>query len=306
MPSKNINSIVYTESFISKWKSVLQKLFNYDKYMDFMIVPSITQRKHLSYLPLLNYTDMLSADVNELLELGKDNNYQIRYLDFDYIDFKNGDSTTMRLDICSKSSKDIWEKDIKSRCRNKIRNSIKKNNFTIKYGNDDKIIIDFYFIFLRTMHRLGTPAFSIKLLYLLREYFNNDILFFVVYKDDKPIASMCTIFDMDIVWYPWGGTDPSYSKDLVGYFIYWKAIEHITDNYNKKIFDFSRSKYNGNTYSFKSQFGALPVKINIIRNNTEDEDIHAKYSLVSSVWKKLPNRIADYIGPKIYKYILDA
>ena len=82
-----------------------------------------------------------------------------------------------------------------------------------------------------------------------------------------------------------------------------KVIAYITDNYNKKIFDFGRSNYGGTTYKFKSQFGAVPIKIDIIKNKYEN--IYTKYSYATNIWKKLPKKVVDYIGPILCKYLVD-
>jgi len=75
------------------------------------------------------------------------------------------------------------------------------------------------------------------------------------------------------------------------------------NNTNKKIFDFGRSPYSKGTYNYKAQFGAKPVKIDIV--TSQKSDIYLKYSLASNIWKKLPRKVVDYLGPKLCKYLVD-
>lgn len=293
----------FSNKFVSKFKKVLVRLYDYEEYMDFLIVPSFFAKKTLSYLPLLNYTDRTNKNIEDLLELTKENNFQIRILNFDYRDFKENDTVTMRLNIENKTTDEVFM-SIKSRCRNKIRNSIRKNNFTFKYGNSDLFINDFYTIFSNTMYKHGTPVFDKRLFYYLRDEFKENNIYYIAYDEyDKPIASMCMIFDEEIVWYPWGGVDGNFSKKLAGYFIYWKTLEEVVKKGDFKIFDFGRSSFGGATYRFKSQFGAEPIKIDII--SSQKEDVYSKYSLASSIWKKLPKNIVGFLGPKICKYLED-
>ena len=291
---------VFTKKFVNKFKKILIKLYGYEEYMDFLIVPSIMGKKTIHYLPLLNYTDRINID--DLLELAKNTHYQIRILNFKYEAFKENDPVVMRINIENKTTEEVFE-NVKSRCRNKIRNSIKRNNFILKKGNDDKFIDDFYYIFSKSMLKHGTPVFDKKLFILLRDEFKENNYYYIVYNNNKPIAAMCMLFDKDIVWYPWGGIDDDYSKDLVGYFIYWKVIEDIVNMDKYKIIDLGRSGYKMGTYYFKSQFGAYPVKIDILKDKVED--IYSKYDLAVKVWQKLPLNIANFIGPRLCKYLED-
>ncbi len=135
--------MIYTHSkeFINKWKNVLKELYNYEKYMDFVVVPSIFGKKTLTYLPLLNYSDRLSDNIDDLLELAKDNNYQIRTLNPNYKDFKENDTVTMRLNLNADIDM-IFNNSIKSKCRNQIRKA-QKSDISIKIGNEINLINDF-------------------------------------------------------------------------------------------------------------------------------------------------------------------
>ena len=301
---KNVNnSFVLTVPFVRKFKDALVRHYEYAQYMDFLIVPSLSGEKTLAYLPLLNYTDRMDDDVYDLLELAKDNAFQIRVLNFKYKDFKQNDTVTMRLNIDAKSSERVFAEDVKSRCRNKVRNAAKKYDYKLTYGHEAKDIEAFYQIFSETMYKHGTPVLGKELFYLLAEEFADEIIFFNLYENTQVVASMCIILDEKIAWYPWGGVKNSHAKRLAGYKIYWDVLEYICNNTDKKVFDFGRSSYGGSTYSFKSQFGALPVKIDIL--TSQQNDIYSKYSFASKVWKKLPKRVVDFIGPKLCKYLVD-
>lgn len=301
--ANNMKNYVFSHDFVVKFVNVLSQSFGYKKYMDFLIVKDVLGKKTLSYLPILNYTDRDSKNTTDLLELSKDNNYNIKALNFSYKEFIKNDTVTLRLDIEGKNSQELLRTCVKSRCRNKIRNSIKKYNYTFRYGNTAQYINDFYTIFSDTMYKHGTPALGKEFFIYLSEEFAENILFFNVYDKQKVVASMCIMIDGKLTWYPWGGVASEYNRDLAGYFIYWHTLEYICDNTDVKIFDFGRSSYGGGTYNFKSQFGAYPVKIDTI--SSRNEDIYAKYSLASKIWKKLPRSMVDFIGPKLCKYLVD-
>ena len=299
---KNANNIVFKTEFILKFKKVLKKLYSYDNYMDFLIVPSIFGSKTLCYLPFINYTDRYSDGIEDLVELAKETKYQIRALNFDYNDFKKQDTVTMRIDIQNKNSDEVFMESVKKKCRTKIRKSM-KSGFTFDYGNNKKHIDDFYKIFSSTMYMHGTPVMGKSFFTALSDEFINDVVFYNAYYDEEVISSYCVLFDNEIAWAGWGGVDSRYRNKLAGYYTQWQCIKNICDEKNVKIFDFGRSPYDGGTYGYKSQFGAIPVKIDII--TSEQNDIYSKYSLASNIWKKLPKSIVDFVGPKLCKYLVD-
>ena len=286
---------VFSKNFVEKFKQVLIKMYGYEEYMEFLVLPF----KKLSYLPLLNYTDRINVD--DLLELSKENYYQIRVLNFKYNEFKENDPVVMRINIENKTMDELY-KNLKSKRRNLVNKSL-KNNFRIEKGNSDEFIERFYKVFSNTMYKHGTPVFDKKLFVYLRDEFQENNIYYIVYDGYKVIGAMCMLFDKEIAWYPWGGVESEYNKKLAGYFIYWKVLEDVVNQNRYKIFDFGRSGYKSGTYHFKSQFGAYPVKIDILKN--KEVNIYSKYSLATTIWKKLPKSLVDFVGPKLCKYLED-
>ncbi len=296
------NNFLFSKEFVSKFKNVLKELYDYEEYMDFLIVPTVMGKKTLSYIPLISYSDRDIKNIEDLKELAKESEYQIRVLDFDYSDFKDGDPVTMRMCFGDCSSDEILA-NMKSKYRKIIKNSIRKNNFTFKFGNENKLIEDFYKIFTNVMYKHGTPPLDKKLFYILRDIYKDDVVYYNVYDSDKIIGGYCVLMDSEISYGSWGGLDDSYRDRLVGHFAYWNIIKDVCDNRNKKVFDFGRSPYGSGGYIFKHRFGASPTKVEILTSNKSD--IYSKYSLASSIWKKLPKNIVDYLGPKLCKYLVD-
>ena len=108
--------VVHSSSFVQKWRLILVELYGYESYMEYLIVPSIIGKKNLSYLPLLSYTDKEVSDIDNLVELGKESDYLIRAINETYIDFKDGDTVTMRLDLSSGSYDFIYKNHIPYIC----------------------------------------------------------------------------------------------------------------------------------------------------------------------------------------------
>ncbi len=300
--ANNIENFVFTKEFISRFRNVLIKMYSYESYMDFLIVPSIVGTKTLSYIPLIGYSDRDSKNIEDLLELSSENSFQIKVLDFDYMDFKENDTVTMRINIENKTCEELLM-DIKAKYRKVIRNSVRKNNFIFKYGNSKKMVDDFYGIFTDIMYKHGTPVLGRKFFDFLVEEFKDSVVFYNVYDDDNIVAAYCVLIDENISYGSWGGIDDKYRDKLAGHFAYWNILKDTCKNRGVKIFDFGRSPYGSGGYIFKHRFGAKPVKIDII--TSQKSDIYSKYSLASSIWKKLPKSLVDTLGPKLCKYLVD-
>jgi len=293
-----MRSAVLSKNFMYSWKQLLKDLYSYEEYMDFLVVPTVLNSKILLYAPLLNYTDRLSSELSDLKELAKDNDFQIRAINPLFQNFKEDDTVTMRLDL-SENYETIFIKSLHSKCRNQVRKA-QKSSITFSIDNNDEHVEEFYELFKTTMKRYGTPVFSKKLFYLLVTYFN--VLFVIARMDGKAVSALTLVYDDDIAWVPWAASNDKYRKYCPNHLIYSEAIKRAVKD-NKAIFDFGRSSYGGNTYRFKAQWGAKPVKIDIV--TSKNDNVYKKYEFASKVWKHLPNVITDFIGPKLCKYLSD-
>jgi len=267
---------------------MLFKLYGYEFEDNFAIVRDVFGKKNYVYLPLLSYTDLTKPKFPEF------KHYQVRVLNFDYKDFKLNDTVTMRLELRG----DLFYDKFTSKCRNQIRKADKEDVGVVigKY----ELLDEFYECFRDTMNRYGTPVFDKLLFELILNHFDADIL--LARFDNKTIAGLILVHDSKISFVPWAGSYKKYQKLCPNHAIYNKAI-NLSQEKQKIIFDFGRSPYLGATYSFKKQWGAKPVKVDIISD--KDEDIYQKYSLLSKVYQKLPNSLTNYIGPKLCKYLPD-
>jgi len=289
-----------SKDFCERWKYLLRELYGYKFEGELASVKSILRIKTLSYLPLTNYTDLTTVQAKELMSnIGSGRNYQIRILNSSYKDFRYLDTVTMRLSLNNKHIDNIWKDVLDQKCRNKIRQA-EKNSLVIQRGCSEKLIDDFYTLYINTMHYHGTPALKREFFYLLGNLF--DARFYVVYKNSRAISAIVLINDNDLAIIGWGASDRDYLGFRPNNYVYWESIKDSVEA-DKKIFDFGRSGFKANTYSFKRHFGAVPVKIDILKRNPEN--IYKKYQTASIIWKKLPRKVSYYMGPRLCKYLID-
>ncbi len=299
-----MNQIPFSKDFVEKFKAVIREYLYYDKYGEFYIVPSILQfTSVVSYIPVLSYSEIKYEQKDKFIKDAKDFDYLIKVLNPQYSQFKKNDTVTLRLDISSNNYEEILEHKITSRCRNKIKKAYKEE-FEIKKGNRYELLIDFYSLYSRTMYEHGSPAHSIELFRYLHKHMKKNVEFLIYYKSGKPIYAICVLYDNDIAWYGWGGRDKKYSSVGAGYVVFSEAIKEASQMRKKTIFDFGRSAYESGGYDFKVQFGASPVKIDILSKEKKG-NIYSKYKLASTIWKLIPYPIANKLGAFLIRYLPD-
>ena len=293
-----MKNLLHTEKFIDEWKELLNDLYSYKIDGIFIVVRNLFYQKNYVYLPLLTYTDKTHEDIENIPIKSMKYSYQIRALDFNDRKFLESDMVTMRLDLFEKDYSEIYKESFKVKCRNQIQKSL-KSDLSIKLGSTN-LLNDFYNLFCETMHRYGTPVFNKRLFHLILERFHSGII--IIFKDEIPIAGGIYIIDSKLMIVPWAASNKSFSKFCPNHLMYSNLIKLAIEN-SCQVFDFGRSQFNANTYKFKSQWGALPFKINTLRE--KERNIYNKYSLLSKVWRNLPRKFVNFIGPLICKYVPD-
>ncbi len=295
-----MKEICYSKELIGLWKKALIDTYGFEEYMDFIVQPTFTS-KYLSYLPLLNYTDRSSNDIGDLLELAKENHYQIRTLNFEYNDFKKHDTVTLRLNIEDHDIKSI-QKGYKKLARRHVNKEIKVGRYHLK--REKKYLDIFYDILKDIYKRHGTPILP-KLFFenLLKQLDEKIDIFILFDRADEPVAGVLFFYDNSIATLMYGGVYHHRNDHSTGYYLYHESIAHLIEKEDISIIDFGRSPYDGGTYFFKTRFGAKPVKIDI--HTDTQKDIYSAYSLASRIWQKLPSTITETLGPKLTKYLVD-
>jgi len=195
----------------------------------------------------------------------------------------------------------------KSKLRSQIRKA-EKNGLTFDYANDKKSVEDFYYVFSRNMHNLGSPTHSKKWFHALRESYGKDFLVGRVWFEDKIVGSGILLFSGNNVSIPWASTLRDYNRLAPNMMLYWNLLR-ISCERGCKQFDFGRSTYGEGTYRFKQQWGAEPVLLDWQTLDKQGEPEVASIGksrirdVVESVWKKLPLPVANTIGPHLRRHI---
>jgi len=297
------NNRTYSPSFVNRWKDALVETYNYDVYMDFIVQKTITAKKCLSYLPFINYTDRTNEDIEDLLELAKDQLYQIRVLDFQYQDFKQYDPVTMRLDLKGKTIEEIRKNYSKS-----VRRRVKVEDKFVLYALEDKkySLNDFYQILKIIFKNHGTPLFPKRYFENLLKHLQGEIYFLEF--EDRLVGGTFVLFDpaSKIATLQYGGILPAEKNYYNGYMMDHLIIKRLLEDQEYELLDYGRTPYETGSYQFKRSFGSYPVKIDIVTNMLQNnQEIYHKYDFAANVWRKLPYTVTDSLGAKLTKYLVE-
>jgi FemAB-related protein (PEP-CTERM system-associated) len=173
---------------------------------------------------------------------------------------------------------------------------------------DDLNLQDFYDIYARSVHRLGTPVFSRNLFADLLSQFPKHCKLFGVRKGEKAIAGVICFYFRDEVLPYYAGSLQEYYKDAPNNFMYWNLIsQSCSEGY--RSFDFGRSKRGTGTYNFKSTWSmtvtGLPYRYQLIQAKSipEMSPVDTKFRLPVALWKRLPFAWTKVLGPRLIRCI---
>ena len=148
------------------------------------------------------------------------------------------------------------------------------------------------------MLRLGSPSLSKKFFLNLIEYYKfGEVKVFLVYKNQEIIGGAIALSYNDFMEDCWLSTSSKYNHLYTSVLLYWEMIKDAIEN-NKKIFSFGRSTKGSSLLKFKGQWN--PVEKQLYFSYSEKQKISLKkMTFLTKLWKLLPLRAANIIGPKI-------
>ena len=181
-----------------------------------------------------------------------------------------------------------------------------KSGFISKVGGME-YLLDFYSIYTKSLKNLGTPVFSYKYLENIMKKFQGTFIL-TVWKDNVMVAGVMTFVFKDRLMPYFSGALKEYYQYAVNDFMYWELMKYGCEK-GCRIFDFGRSKKGTGSYDFKKHWGfeprALPYKYYLAKKRKVPNisPANPKYSTMINIWRKLPLRVANWLGPKINRYI---
>jgi FemAB-related protein (PEP-CTERM system-associated) len=166
------------------------------------------------------------------------------------------------------------------------------------------IFIDLY---LRSLHRLGTPAFPARHFSTLLRHFGAMADVRELRLEGKPVAAVLTFFFRDRVIPFYGASDPACNECQPNNYMYFDLMRWGRRNaFN--VFDFGRSKKTGSgSFDFKAHWGMemrdLPYEMLLVKRASlpNFSPNNPSFELAIRAWRKLPYGLTRRLGPFLIK-----
>lgn len=191
----------------------------------------------------------------------------------------------------------------------KLRNQIRKSELSglsLRVGGAMELGA-FYDVFARNMRDLGTPVYHRALFTKLFETFPEACRVFVVRDQETVVAAAIAIAHRETLEVPWAASRRDALPRCPNHRLYWELIQHAIKA-GLTQFDFGRSTPGSGPYKFKQQWGTaeVPQFWEYWTDTGTLPDVtpnNPRYALAVRLWKKLPLRMANTIGPSIVRNI---
>ncbi len=223
-----------------------------------------------------------------------------------------GENTTdkVRMILELPENSDTLFESFKSKLRNKIKLPVREG-YVARTGAGE-LLPDFYRIFTENMRDLGSPVHSLRWFEAVVDYFKDRARIVVVYTSDgTPASAGIILLHSNTIANPWSSSLRYYNRWKPNMLLYWTFLAFASDN-SFKYFDFGRSTTGEGTWRFKSQWGAVPKPLFWYELNSKGgkelparnhTDTSRNRQLAAALWSKLPLAGANWLGPRIRKYI---
>ena len=166
----------------------------------------------------------------------------------------------------------------------------------------------FFALYADNVHRHGTPALPKKYFALLKDTFGAECEVMSVTLKGKPISGVMTFYFRDEVL-PYYAGDFPVARDLAANdFKYWELMRRACER-GYKVFDYGRSKRGTGSFDFKKNWGfeATPLHYEYKLINADgipqNNPLNPKYRLLIATWRRLPIKVANWLGPHIVKHL---
>jgi len=281
-----------------EWIFVTKNIYKFEPYFvllvegdKFALIASFKTHKGYISLPFVSYSGFFANDENMLLKLKE--YLRTQNIVIDSRDLVNKVVTRGYVNpIVSISSYETFWRSLSTNTRNQFK---KSTNFNYKFIEENSIN-NFYKLYSNGMRNLGTPVHGKDYFINLMKSFSFKV--FTIFDNNVAIGSMFCLSDKDTMAVLYAYVLPEYSKKYANYFLYLNSIKWMT-KIGLIYLDMGRSNYGEGTFHFKKKFRP---KFYAIKSNINYDD-NTKLQVASSIWKKLPLSIANFIGPKIRRYL---
>jgi FemAB-related protein (PEP-CTERM system-associated) len=174
-------------------------------------------------------------------------------------------------------------------------------------GEIDESVDRFFELYAENVHRHGTPPFGKTYFARLREVFGHNCeVLTIVDADGRPVSGVLSFYFRNEVL-PYYAGETAAARDLAANdFKYWELMRRACER-GVATFDYGRSKRGTGSFDFKKNWGFEPAPLayeyRLFRGDRvpQNNPANPKYRAMIALWRRLPRRAANALGPHIVR-----
>ncbi len=203
----------------------------------------------------------------------------------------------------------VWQR-LDRNIRRQVRMA-KRNGLTHVVDRSGAKIGEFYQVLSRFTHQVGTPVFGCRFLENTVAAFPGGFNIVMVYHENQPIGGYFQLEMAQAHYGVWGATLHEYLELRPVYLAYWEIIAD-TMAQGRDWLDMGRSPAGSSISKYKGQWAqhAIPVYQQVmgLRAGAATSVAHqassdARFRSVRQLWPRLPFAVAQFLGPRLRRYV---
>ena len=179
-----------------------------------------------------------------------------------------------------------------------------QNDFEFRVGRDAAMREDFYALYRRSVHNLGTPVFPRAMFEAVLDAFGEDAEIGMIVHQGRALSCVLSLIHGGAYMPYWQGADVEARRARANEVAYFRLMGRARER-GCAMFDFGRSKVGTGPALWKKTWGfeGEPLAYHVhAAPGHEPRDINPlspQYRRKIALWKALPNGVADRLGPWI-------
>ena len=177
-------------------------------------------------------------------------------------------------------------------------------DLTITVGSGPAERAAHYAVYAESVRNLGTPVFPAALFDAVLNEFGEAADILTVWNGAAPVASVLSLYHDGAVLPYWGGGTHAARRLRANDRMYYALMLHARRRGCSR-FDFGRSKTHSGAYDFKRNWGFEPEPLSYAQWTApgaaarDADPTSARHSARIALWKRLPLRLTNWVGPMI-------
>ncbi|MCF6172148.1 MAG: GNAT family N-acetyltransferase [Bacteroidales bacterium] len=183
--------------------------------------------------------------------------------------------------------------------RRKLRKTM-KNGLEAKHGRAE-LLDEFYQVYARNMHRLGSPVYAKSFFRsLLLSDQSGEARIFISTINGKTVGAAFLMSYFGFYENTWFATNRAFKKYLVSDHLHWQMVQFAIEN-RGSVYSMGRSTGSESVHRYKKHWPVTDKPLFTYELNRAPG--LKKYQWLASIWKMFPYHLTLLLGPRLVRHI---